>query len=114
MAPGEPGTGLHGGQDNLPKALITPRPVDGRDGLPEAVDRLTIVPLSPVGVAEVEVCQRVQDDIPIDRGEREGALGGVDGLVIRAHNIKIVCQKGRDLSQSPRIVEGFGEGLSLA
>ena len=30
-------------------------------------------------MTEVEVRQRVQDDIPVERGEREGALGGVDG-----------------------------------
>ena len=38
-----------------------------------------------VGEAEVVVRQRVQDDIPAGRGERQGALGGGDGLVIRAH-----------------------------
>ena len=75
MAHGEVGTGLHGGQDDLPEALMTPRPVEGRHGLPEAVDRPTIVALGLVGCAEVEVRQRVQDDLPTGRGEREGALG---------------------------------------
>jgi hypothetical protein len=32
----------------------------------------------------------VQDDIPVSRGEREGALGGSDGLVIRAHEAEMV------------------------
>ena len=85
MAPGEAGTGEHGGQENLAEALAAPRPVEGRHGLPEAVDRPTIVALGLVGYAEVVVRQRVQDDIPAGRGEREGALGGGDGLVIRAH-----------------------------
>ena len=85
MAPGEVGTGVHGGQDELAEALVAPRPLEGRHGLPEAVDRPTIVALGLVGLAEVLVRQRVQDDIPTGRGEREGALAGGDGLVIRAH-----------------------------
>jgi hypothetical protein len=44
MAPGEPGTGDHGGQDGLTEALVAQRPIEGRHGLPEAVDRPTIVP----------------------------------------------------------------------
>ena len=89
MAPGEPGTGVHGGQEDLTEALAAPRPLEGRHGLPEAVDRPTIVALGLVGYAEVLVRQRVQDDIPAGRGEREGALGGGDGLVIRAHEAEI-------------------------
>ena len=50
MAPGEPGTGGHGGQDDLTEALAAPRPLEGRHGLPEAVDRPTIVALGLVGV----------------------------------------------------------------
>ena len=49
MAPGEPGTGEHGGQEGLTEALAAPRPVEGRHGLPEAVDRPTIVALGLVG-----------------------------------------------------------------
>ena len=52
MAPGEVGTGDHGGQDDLPEALVAPRPLEGRHGLPEAVDRPTIVALGLVGMAE--------------------------------------------------------------
>ena len=90
MAPGEPGTGVHGGQDDLTEALVAPRPVEGRHGLPEAVDRPTIVALGLVGYAEVLVRQRLQDDIPAGRGEREGTLGGGDGLVIRAPEVEMV------------------------
>ena len=93
---------------------MAPCPLEGRHGLPEAVDRPPIVTLGLVGEAEVVVRQRVQDDIPAGRGEREGALGGGDGLVIRAHEAEMVCQKDRDLSQPPRVVEGRGEGLGLA
>ena len=42
-----------------------------------------------VGAAEVMVRQRVQDDLPAGRGEREGTLGGGDGLVIRAHEAEM-------------------------
>ena len=90
MAPGEVGTGEHGGQDDLTEALAALRPVEGRHGLPEAVDRPTIVALGLVGEAEALVRQRLQDDLPAGRGEREGALGGGDGLVIRAHEAEMV------------------------
>src|SRR5262245_30583633 len=91
MAPGEPGTGLHGGQDNLSEALITLRPVEGGHSLPEAVDRPTIFPLGPMGIAEVEVHQRVQNDIPVARGQREGTPASGNSLVMRAYEKEIVC-----------------------
>ena len=81
--------GRHGGQEELAEALAALRSVEGRHGLPEAVDRPTIVALGLVGLAEVLVRQRVQDDIPAGRGEREGALAGGDGLVIRAHEAEM-------------------------
>jgi hypothetical protein len=37
MAPGEPATGGHGGQEELGKTLMTRRTLKGRHGLPEAV-----------------------------------------------------------------------------
>ena len=89
MAPGKPGTGLHGGQDHLAKALTASHPVESRHGLPAAVDRPPIVALGLVSEAEVEVRERVQDTIPTGRSKREGALGGDDGLVIRAHEGEI-------------------------
>ena len=52
MAPGEAGTGEHGRQDDLTETLAAPRPVKGRHGLPEAVDRPMIVALGLVGHAE--------------------------------------------------------------
>jgi hypothetical protein len=41
-------------------------------------------------LAEALVRERAQDDIPASRSEREGALGGGDGLVIRAHEAEIL------------------------
>ena len=52
MAPGEPGTGGHRGQDDLTEALVAPRPLEGRHGLSEAVDGPTIVALELVGYAK--------------------------------------------------------------
>ena len=40
MAPGEIGTGGHGGQENLAEALATLRPVEECHGLPKTIDRL--------------------------------------------------------------------------
>ena len=65
-------------------------PLEGHRGLPETVDRPPIVALALVSSAEVEVRQRLQDGIPVGCGEREGALGGGDGLVICAHDVEMV------------------------
>jgi hypothetical protein len=114
MAPGEVGTGEHRRQDNLAEALAVPRTSEERHGLPEAVDGPTIVALGMIGSAQVLVRQRVQDDLPAGRGKRQGALGGGDGLVIRAHEAEMDRQRERDLCQPTRIVEGRREGLGLA
>ncbi|HSX77741.1 MAG TPA: hypothetical protein VLQ80_04105 [Candidatus Saccharimonadia bacterium] len=52
MAPGERGTGEHGGQEDHTTALAVPCPVEGRHGLPGAGDRLTIAALELLGYAE--------------------------------------------------------------
>ena len=90
LARSEPCTGVHGGQENRAEALVPPRPVEEGYGLPEAVDRPTIVTLGPVGVAEVLVRHRVQDNIPAGCGEREGTLAGGDGLVMRAPEVEMI------------------------
>src|SRR5262249_34584898 len=83
IAPGEPGTGVHSGQEDRTEALPAPCSVESRHGLREVVDRPTIVALELVGEAEVLVRQGVEADFSADHGE--GTLGGGDGLVIRAH-----------------------------
>jgi hypothetical protein len=40
-------------------------------------------------MAEIVVRERVQDDLPASVGEREGALAGGDGLVIRTPLIEM-------------------------
>jgi hypothetical protein len=107
MAHGEPGQGDHGGQEKLVEALVAPRPIEGGH---RRVNRPTIVALGLIGLAEVLVCP--QDHIPASRIER--ALGGGDGLVIRAHLVAMVGQKEQDPSQPARVVERLGEGLGLA
>ena len=114
VAAGEIGTREHGGQEQLTAALVAQRPVKGRHSLPEAVDRSTIVTLGLIGDTKVLVRQRVQDALPTGGGERQGALAGGDGLVIRAHGAEMDGQKDRDLSQPTRVVEGRCEGLGLA
>ena len=84
MAPGEPGTGKHGRQVHLPEALMVPCALEQRHRLPERVHRPTIVALGVVGDTEELVRQRVEDAITARHGEGEGALAGVDGLVMRA------------------------------
>ena len=69
---------------------MAPCPLEGRHGVPQAVNRPTIVALGMVGVAEALVRQRLQDAIPASRGEREDALGGDDGLLIRAPEDEIL------------------------
>jgi hypothetical protein len=97
----------------LAEALAAPLLVEGRHGLPEAVDGPTIVALELIGYAKVKVCQRVQDDIPPGRGEVEGALGERDGLVVPAPAVEMLRQKDRGLSQPTRVVEDRREILGL-
>ena len=93
---------LTAGRATLPEALVAPLPVQGLYSLPEIVDRLTIVALAEVGSAEVVVRQRVQDDIPAGRGERQGALGGGNGLVIRAHVVEMGLPESAETCPSRR------------
>ena len=55
MAPGEVGTGGHGGQEHLAEALMTSRIAEGCRSLSVAVDRPTIVALGLVSLAEIVV-----------------------------------------------------------
>src|SRR4029453_13374911 len=91
MARSEIRRGEHGG-DQLTEALVALHTVEGRHGLPETVDRPTIVALGLVGDAEVYVRQQVQDNLPTGRSQREGALGGGDSLVICAHEVEMERQ----------------------
>jgi len=49
MARGEVSTGGHRGQDELTEALVAPRTVEERHGLPEGIDRPTILAMGVVG-----------------------------------------------------------------
>jgi hypothetical protein len=89
MARGEPRPGVHGGQDDLTDALVAPRLLRKRHGLPETVECPTIVALGLVGYAEGAVRPRPQDGIAAGRGKRQGALAGSDGLVMRAHGVEM-------------------------
>jgi hypothetical protein len=90
MAPGKPRTGVYGGEEDPTEALVAPRALDERHGLPEAVDRPPIVALGIVGQAKVLARQRVQYNLPTSRGKDEGALTGGDRLIIRAHDPEMV------------------------
>src|SRR5262245_50434854 len=114
MAPGEVGTGGHGGQESRAEALVPPRTVEDGYGLPEAVDCLTIVASIQVDSGEVAVRKRAPDDVPTGRGEHQGTLGGGNGLIIRGHDVEMGCQKNRNLSQPTRVVEGRRKSLGLA
>ena len=63
MADGEPSPGVHGGENNSGEVLVTPHPLEERHGLPEAVDRPTVVASGLVGNAEDAVRPRLQDDV---------------------------------------------------
>jgi hypothetical protein len=89
MATGKSGQGEHGGQDGKTEALVTLRARKGRHGLPETVDRPTIVALRLVGHAQEVMRYRVHDAISAGSGKGERALSGSDGLVIRAHHVEM-------------------------
>ena len=114
MAPGELGTGAHGGYSGLTEALVGSHPVEECRGLPAAVDRPTIVALGLVGKAEVAVRQRVQDGIPAGYGECQDALGRAYGLVMHTPVVEIDGEKAQDLSQPTRVIEGRRKGFGLA
>ena len=52
------------GRTDLTEALVAPRPVEGRHGLPEAVDRPTIVTLGLVGYAEARFASACRTTSP--------------------------------------------------
>src|SRR5262245_61141047 len=114
MAPGNLGTRVYSGQEDLTEALAAPCSIEGRHILPEAVNGPTIVSLCPVGYTEVVVRQLLKDDILASHDECKGALGGGDGLIIGAPEVEMHRQRGRYLSQPTRVVDGVGESLSLA
>ena len=62
ITPGEVGTGKHGGQHDMPKALVAPRPIEGCHALSVAVYRPTVVPLACVSPATEVVRQRLADE----------------------------------------------------
>src|SRR5205823_11365250 len=51
--------------------------------------------------------------VPDSRGEGKGTLEGVNSLIMRAPELKLACQKVRDSSHLPRVVESHSEGLGL-
>ena len=67
-----------------------------------------------VDVAEAQVRECLEADIPAGDAERQGALGSGDGLVVRAHDAEIGRQIERDLSQPMRVVQGGRQAFGLA
>jgi hypothetical protein len=84
------------------------------DGLPEAIDPLPIITLSPVSCTKVEVCQGMPNRVSARGRARQGALASGDSLVIRARVAELHEQIARNVSQPPMIVDGYGEDLGLA
>src|SRR5262249_33632917 len=110
---GELGAGEHGGEGHIVEACPGPCLVEECGGLPEAIDRLTIITLGVVGYAKVSVRQCVQLNIPAGRGKHKAPLTEGDGLVICVPEIEIGCLKDGDLSQPSRVVQGHCQRLSL-
>ena len=90
MAHGEPGTGGHGGQENLAEALVALRTLEGRHGLPEAGYRSTIVTLVFVGKAEVPIRQRLRTTSPLAVASARARWPCGNGLVIVTHEVERV------------------------
>src|SRR5262249_32197495 len=111
--PEEHATGVHRRHQDLPEPFVASWPIQGGHSLAQTIACPTIVALDQVGKAEAQVGERVLDDIVVGERQREGALAGGNGDVIRAHPVEMVGQKDRDLAEATRIVEGFREGLRL-
>src|SRR5262245_3866945 len=114
MTHGESNKGAYGGLVRTAEECGAVSTVESCHVLPEIVNRPTIVALGLVGSADGLIHHRVQDDVPTSRGEPEGTLAGGDGLVMRAHQVEIVYQKARNLSEPTRVVEVYRESLGLA
>ena len=78
------------GREDLPETLVVLRLVEGHHGLPEAVDSSAIVTPGLIVHPEKLVRPRLQDGLPVSRGERKGALGRSDGLAIRTHKVEMI------------------------
>lgn len=59
MVPGKLRTGVHGGQEHLAQALVALYAFEGRHGALQAGDRLAIVALGTVSLAEALIRQCV-------------------------------------------------------
>ena len=79
MAPGEEYTGLHGRQEDLTAALAAPRPVNGRYGLPQAVDRPADSRPGCGRLCPGEVRQGLQDNIPAGLASARARWAGGHG-----------------------------------
>src|SRR5262245_31597648 len=113
MAAGESNKGAHGGLVRTAEEGGAVSTVESCHGLPEIVNRPTIVALGLVGSADGLIHHRVQDNVPASRGEPESTLAGGDGLIIRAHQVELVCEKARDPSEPTRVVASYRERLGL-
>ena len=89
MAPGEEGTGVHGGQEDLTEALAAPRPSKNATVCPSSRSPDDSRP-GPGRLGRGASSPAPAGNLPAGRGECESALGGGDSLVIRTHVAEIV------------------------
>ena len=81
---------MHRRHQDLPEPSIASWPIKGGHSLVQTITCPTIVTLDAVGNAEAQVGERVLNDIAIGDRQREGALAGGNGVVIRAHPVEMV------------------------
>src|SRR5262249_2572533 len=79
-----------------------------------AEDPLQIVAQSSVGIAQAIIRLHLEGEIAQGLGNGQGPLTIRDGLVKTTHYGEKRDHIGGDLPESPAIVQGLGEGLTVS
>ena len=84
QAPVKIGPTEHEGQARLAEALVAPRALERLDVAPVVLGRLLIMAQGEVGETQEERRHHLQRKIPAGRGDGEGALAGLNGVILVA------------------------------
>ena len=106
--------GEHGRQEDLPEALVAPRPIEGRYGVSEGVDGATILTLGLVGQAKAPTRHACRTTSPLAVASARERWAVATAWSYAPLSRKWVEEKARGLSQATRVVESHCERLGLA
>ena len=67
-----------------------------------------------IGLAQVEIRNGLESDVPESFGEGECPMAGCEGLLLVTRGSEILAHIGGDLSQAMLVTQGFSSGFGLA